>query len=192
MHGHDSRSFPLSAVNTLTLPAAGEISLSNLESICVTEILNMQITYPSSVAPLKISSARKWQRRGPAKIQTSKLEVPSLTQTSRWRWLCEIQLGVCWGPWGSSLMHFAAGCPDTESRWAVTITGPIHVLGFKDTFLMQITALLGQSNRTWWQTGANQVLRSTFVVACLDFGEQFIIFTAVSIQRSRLVQMCLF
>lgn len=30
----------------------------------------------------------------------------------------------------------------------VTITDPILVLGFKDTFLLQIPALLGQSNKT--------------------------------------------
>lgn len=90
----------------------------DLGSFCVPKMLSLQITFPSCVAPLKIPSARKWQRRGPAKIQTSKLEVPSLTQTFRWRPLGSVRSSwECAGrPWGCSLTQFAAGCPACATR----------------------------------------------------------------------------
>lgn len=60
-----------------------------LECICVPKML--QISFPSCAAFLKISAVSMWQRKGLAKLQTSKLRVPSLTQAFRWRLLGSVQ-----------------------------------------------------------------------------------------------------
>lgn len=57
--------------------------------MCVPKML--QISFPSCVAFLKISAVSMWQRKGPAKLQTNKITVPSLTQAFRWRLLGSVQ-----------------------------------------------------------------------------------------------------
>lgn len=135
----------------------------DLGTICVTRILSLQITFPSCVAPLKIPSVRKWQRKGPAKIQTNKFEVPNLTQTVRWRLLGSVR-----SSWervgGHEEVHWYTlqlAVQPVPPRHGATMSchhNRSYSCAGLQGYLLWISALLGQSNRAWWQTGASHVL----------------------------------
>lgn len=65
----------------------------------VPKMLTLQMTFPSCIALGKTSALSSWQRRGPAKIQMRKLEVPQHYSCFQMEtaWLCAVQAGMRWG-----------------------------------------------------------------------------------------------